>query len=137
MAANSPGITSFTLRIGVNELLYVNVTATGAQAVFGFPPQMSNWRGAMTLQAVGIGGTPTTVTGDIEVSMGGGVFGKFNKVVNVTAAASTQSTYTGFNLLLPTSYDLSGLGGDGQVRINITTLTLGGATGINVFASIG
>ena len=137
MPANEAARTSFTLRIGVNELLYQNITAGGAQAVFGFPPQMSNWRGVMTIQAVGIGGTPTTVTGDVEISLGGGVFGKFNKVVNVTAAPSTQSAYTGFNLLLPTAIDMSGCGGDGQVRINITTLTLGPASGINVWISIG
>ena len=152
MPANSPGITSFTLRVGVDEFLYSNITGTGAQATFGVPPQMGVYRGIVIFQVVGIGAAPTTVTGNIEVSLipestVQGValpsaFGIFNKQVLVGAGPATYSSYSAIPFVVagastPIAVDLSGLGGNGKFRLNLSTNTLGGASGINVYAHIG
>jgi len=129
-SANSPGITSYTLLIGEDLPIYANVlAATGAvAATFGTPPQASVWRGILWLQAVGIGGTGTTLTVDLEASLDGGItFGKV--VTGVTLVAASVGSLQ--------KVDISGLGGNGKLRLNGTTVTLGGATGFNIFGHIG
>jgi hypothetical protein len=144
MPANGPGITSFNLRMGVDEFLYSNLSATGAAATFGLPPQMSNYRGVLVVQIVGIAATPTTVTGQLETSLipegQTGAFGVFNKLVIATPA--TLCAYSGLAFVaatvsIPIALDVSGMGGSGKLRFNFTTVTLGGASGFNVFARIG
>lgn len=151
MPANSPGITSFTLRMGVDEWLYSNITATGAQATFGTPPQSANWRGVLTVQIVPIpgAGTLTSVIGQLEAALVpegipafGPVFGIFNKLVPVAGGPATLSPYSGLAFEATTNnpliaLDISGLGGNGKMRLNFGTVTLGTATGFNVFARIG
>lgn len=143
MPANASGITSFTLRLGVDELLYSNLQAGGAQAIFGIPPQAANYRGNMIVQAVPIGGTLTALVGQLEASLlpdgQTGAFGIFQKVVPVTAAPATLSAYSGWSFLanVPIAIDISGAGGIGRLRFNFTTFTLNTATGVNVFARIG
>jgi len=136
-----------TLRLGVDELLYANVTTTGGQATFTLPPQMSNYRGVLTIQSAQLGGTITTATFDLESAMqpqglAASAFEKFNKVVPVSAAAATLSAYTGFTLVVAAvgkaiAIDMSGMGGNGLMRLNFTTLTLGTGTGLAVYAHIG
>jgi len=138
-----------TLRMGVDELLYANVTASGAQATFALPPQMSNYRGILVVQSVQLGGTVTTATFDVESAMDSegtavpaSAFEKFNKVVPVSAAAATLSAYTGFTLIAASvgkviAIDMSGMGGNGLMRLNFTTVTLGTGTGLAVYARIG
>src|SRR5271167_2447142 len=104
MPANSPGITSFNLRVGVDEFLYSNISATGALATFGMPPQMGVYRGVVVFQVVGIGATPTTVTGQVELSLipeptvlgtpQPSAFGIFNKLANFGASPATVSAYS-------------------------------------------
>jgi hypothetical protein len=147
MPANSSGITSFTLRLGVDEFLYSNISASGAQAEFGIPPQDANYRGILIVQAVPIpaGGTITTLTAQLEMSLEPdgqdptAIFGIFQKVVPVSAGPATLSPYSGWALAsgIPVAIDISGAGGTGSLRFNFTTLTLGTATGINIFARIG
>jgi hypothetical protein len=153
MPANGPGITSFTLRIGVDEWLYNNVTTTGALATFGLPPQMSNYRGVIVFQVVPIptAGTLTSVVGQLEAAIVPGdvfptafspVFGIFNKLANFGASPATVSAYSAIPFEtstnnIPIAVDVSGMGGDGKMRLNFTTVTLGTATGFNVFARVG
>jgi hypothetical protein len=136
-----------TLRMGVDELLYANITTSGAQATFALPPQMSNYRGVLVIQSVQIGGTVTTATFDVEAAMNpqgaaASAFEKFNKVVPVSGAAAGVSSYTAFPLITATvgkaiAIDMSGMGGNGQMRLNFTTVTLGTGTGLAVYARIG
>jgi hypothetical protein len=153
MPANGPGITSFTLRMGVDEWLYNNITTTGAQATFGVPPQMSNYRGVITFQVVPVpvAGTLTSVVGQIEAALVPGdvfptpftpVFGIFNKLIPVSGSAAGLSPYSAVAFVtatnnIPIAFDMSGMGGNGKLRLNFTTVTLGTATGFNVFAHIG
>jgi hypothetical protein len=151
MPANSPGITSFTLRLGVDEWLYNNVQATGAQATFGIIPQSSNYRGVLLIQIVPIplAGTLTSVVGQLEAAIVPEgipaftpVFGIFNKLGNFAASPATISAYSAIPFEtttnnIPIALDVSGLGGNGKIRLNFTTVTLGTATGFNVFARIG
>ena len=152
MPANSQGITSFNLRVGVDEFLYSNVSTTGAQATFGLPPQMATYRGVVIFQVVPLSGTLTSVVGQIEQSLipepvTPGValpsaFGIFNKLANFSASPATLSAYSGIAFAtttnnIPIAIDLSGAGGTGKFRINFTTVTLGTATGFNVYARIG
>lgn len=154
MPANGPGITSFTLRIGVDEFLYSNIQATGAQATFGLPPQMGVYRGMVIFQVVPvpIAGTLTSVVGQIELSLipestvqglaQPSAFGIFNKLANFAASPATVSAYSGIPFAtatnnIPVAIDLSGIGGNGKLRLNFTTVTLGTATGFNVYAHLG
>lgn len=147
MPANTSGITSFTLRVGVDEFLYSNLTAGGAQAEFGLPPQASNYRGNLIVQAVPVpaGGTITSLIAQLEMSLEPdnqdptAIFQIFNKVVPVGGAPATLSAYSGWQLSsgIPIAIDISGAGGTGSLRFNFTTFTLGTATGVNVFARIG
>lgn len=152
MPANSPSITSFTLRVGVDEFLYSNLSASGAQATFALPPQMGVYRGVVVFQVVGIGAAPTTVTGQVELSLipeptvlgtpQPSAFGIFNKLANFAASPATVSAYSGIPFVVagvsvPVAIDLSGAGGCGKFRLNFPTLTLGGASGINVYAHLG
>jgi len=136
-----------TLRLGVDELLYANITTSGAQAVFGLPPQAANYRGALVIQSAQLGGTVTTATFDVESAMNpqgaaATAFEKFNKEVPNSGAAVGLSPYTGITLVIATvgkaiSLDMSGMGGNGLMRLNFTTLTLGTGTGLAVYARIG
>jgi hypothetical protein len=145
MPANGPGITSFNLRMGVDEFLYSNLTTGGANATFGLPPQMSNYRGILVVQCVPIGGTLTALTGQLESSLipegqsAAAAFGIFNKLANFSAATASNSAYSGISFLnsIVVALDISGMGGSGQLRLNFTTFTLNTATGVNVFARIG
>jgi hypothetical protein len=134
-----------TLRIGVDEALYQNqpigagaVNTTGPMGTFAVPPQSSIWRAALLLQAVPRGGTVTTITFQFEISLdGGNTFGIYNKLGNFSTNPASLSAYSGISLLAPVMLDLSGFGGNGQMRLNFTTVTLGSGTGFDVYAHIG
>jgi hypothetical protein len=136
-----------TLRLGVDELLYANVTAAGVQVAFGMPPQMSNYRGVLVIQSLQLGGTVTTATFDFESAMNPqgatvSAFEKFNKLVPVSGAAAGVSSYTALPLIVatvgkPIALDVSGLGGNSLMRLNFTTVALGTGTGLAVYAHIG
>ena len=149
MPANSPGITSYNLRVGVDEFLYSNIIAAGAQAPFGCPPQMGVYRGVIVFQVVPIplAGTITSLIGQLEASLipegivpaTASAFGIFNKLVPVGGGPSTLSPYSGiaFTVNIPIAFDLTGMGGSGKMRLNFGTVTLGTATGFNVYARLG
>jgi hypothetical protein len=133
--ANATTIVQKTLRIGVDEPLYVasggavNTTGTVGTApngTFGIPPQSAVWRGQLILQAINRGGTVTAFTANLEISLDGG---------NTWAALATAITFGG----LPAAQrvDVSGCGGNGTLRLNFTTVTLGTGTGADVYAHIG
>jgi hypothetical protein len=151
-------ILSKTLRCGVDESLYVaaagafNTTGTAGTGplygCFGMPPQSMNWRGNVAFQAVGIGGSVTAATFQVECSLdGGNTWGIVSRAANYGSAAVALSALSGiafgtFNITGTDAavviVDLSGLGGSGTLRLNFTTVTLGaGATGFNVYAHLG
>lgn len=144
-----------TLRVGVDELLYAAITTTGVQQYFALPPQTMNFRGSVVFA---FAPTPSngTITGAITFSVLAqlqpqGILGAPSIVspqgilarqVLVSAAANTQSAYSGLSLgttTLPTPVvvDLSGFGGSGLLALNITAVTLGTATSFAVYARIG
>jgi hypothetical protein len=137
-----------TLRVGVDEALYAAaggaINTTGAMGVFGFPPITALWRGILVVSLVPVGGTVTTSSFQLEISLapqgsinGASAFGIFNKLVIATPA--TLCPYSGIVLTsaAPVALDLSGMGGNGQMRLNFTTVTLGTGTGFDVYARIG
>lgn len=136
-----------TLRLGVDELLYANITATGVQAFFALPPQSMNWRGHVTFTFAPIGGTITAVSFSVVLGMQpqgqtAAVAGVLAQQVLVSAGPNTQSAYSGLSLgsgaaPTPVIVDFSGLGGSGMIALNITTLTLGTGTGIAIYAHAG
>jgi hypothetical protein len=150
--ANSLILTK-TLRIGVDEDLYVatggaiNAVGTAgtapAQGCFAVPPQCSNYRGSMWIQAIPIGGTVTALTFQVETSLNHGVtWGILNGLVGVGGGPSTLTAYSGiaFGTLATApviQLNISGLGGNGCFRLNFTTVTLGTGTGANIYAHLG
>jgi len=141
-----------TLRLGVDEALYVGtggaINATGTagtspNGTFAIPPQCSNYRGMVWFQAVPVGGTVTALTFQVETSLDGGTtFGILTRTFGVTGAPSTLTTYSAlaFGTLASAGVigvDFSGLGGNGCLRLNFTTVTLGTGTGANIFAHMG
>src|SRR5580704_11911892 len=125
-------ILSKTLRIGVDEALYVatagafNTTGpagTGpANGCFAVPPQCSNYRGHIWFQFLPIGGSMTAFTFQLETSLDGGhTWGILTQMFPVTGAPVTLTTYSAIalgafatNQVL--SFDISGLGGNGCLR---------------------
>jgi len=137
-----------TLRLGVDEALYAAaggaINTTGAMASFGLPPQAANYRGIIVFSLVPVGGTVTTTQFSLEISQapqgsinGASPFGIFNKLV--VATPQTLCAYSGIVLVssAPVALDVSGMGGNGQLRMNFTTVTLGTATGFDIYARIG
>lgn len=137
--ANATTILQHTLRIGVDEPLYVTtagaINATGPigtppNGTFGLPPQSSIWRGTLWLEAVPVGATGGTgaLTVNVEISLDGAVTWQpfATGVALFTAGVGTVQ-----------SVNVSGLGGNGTLRLNPTTVTIGTSTGFNVFAHIG
>lgn len=119
-SANSPGITSYTLTIGTDQKLYTGsptALVAGAQVPFGIPPQCSNYRGRVNFQVVPTAGTVTTITGDVEISMDGGI--TWSKLTGQTGLLFVVATVPAI-----ISVDLSGMGGSGKIRLNFTTFTV-------------
>lgn len=149
--ANATAILEKTLRIGVNEPLYVtaagavNATGTVGTAPFGtfaIPPQCSNYRGTLWLQAIPIGGTVTALTFQLEVSLDSVTWGIVSPIRNYSGATAAASAFSGiaFGTLATAAVlglDISGLGGVGTLRLNFTTVTLGTGSGANIWAHIG
>lgn len=145
-------IVNKTLRIGVAESLYAaaggafNTTGTCGTApngTFQLPPQSSNYRGALSLFIVPVGGTVTAATFQLEVSAnpqgstnGASTFGIVNRLANYAAATAALSAYSGISLLNPVSLDISALASAADLRLNFTTVTLGTGTGFDVYALI-
>ena len=146
-----------TLRIGVSEALYAatggafNTTGTCGTApngTFQLPPQSANYRGALTIVCVPVGGTVTTATFQLEASIapqssinGNSVFGIVNKTFGITASASTLTAFSGLAAIasgtaVPIVLDVSGLSGSVDLRLNFTTVTLSTASGFDVYANI-
>ena len=133
--ANATTIAQKTLRIGVDEPLYVasggavNTTGTVGTApngTFGIPPQSSIPRGTVWFQSVNRGGTVTALAANLEASFDGGV----------TWASTQAITFTGGSPSIA-SANVSGLGGNGTLRLNFTTVTLGTGTGVDIYAHLG
>lgn len=132
--ANATNIQQKTLRIGVDELLYVAaggaVNATGTvgtapNGTFGIPPQSSIPRGTLWFEAINRGGTVTALTANLEASFDGGITWASTQTITFGALPSIQSS------------NVSGLGGNGTMRLNFTTVTLGTGTGADIYAHIG
>jgi hypothetical protein len=133
-SANSPGITSYTLLIGEDLPLYFTTTGYFAGsangAVFGIPAQSSIPRGTLWVTAVpnvAPGGTGA-ITLALQASFDGGT-----TFQTVGAAQAAWTTGAGTTL----SFNVSGLGGNGQLRLVSSVVTLGTAAGFNVYAHIG
>jgi hypothetical protein len=134
-SANSSGITSYTLTIGTDLPLYTTTAGyinagnlTGS--VFGIPPQSAVWRGQLWLQAVpnaAPGGTGALSLAVLASLDGGVTFGAIG--------AAQASWASGVGSLI--KVDVSGLGGHGQFKVLASGLTLGTATGFNIWAHIG
>jgi hypothetical protein len=143
-----------TLRLGVDEALYAATggainTAASPMGVFALPPQMANYRGILLIQTVQVGGTITTATVTLQTAMapqgsinGQTAFEVFNKLANFAASPATLSAYSAIPLITatvgtPIALDVSGLGGNGLLRLTFPTVTLGTGTGFDVYARIG
>lgn len=133
-SANSPGTTSYTLLIGEDLPLYFTTAGFFAGSangsVFGLPPQSSVPFGVLRVEVVpnaAPGGTGA-ISLALQASFDGGT--TFQTVVAAQAAWAA-----GVGSIL--KFDISGLGGCGQLRLVSSGVTLGTATGFNVYAHIG
>jgi hypothetical protein len=69
-------------------------------------------------------------------------FNIYNKMFGITAAPSTLTSYSALPLIAggvgnAVAIDLTGMGGNGLMRLNFTTVTLGTGTGFDVYCHIG
>ena len=134
VAANSPGVTSFTLPIGDDVTLYFTAagyfSTTANGAIFGIPPQSSIPRGTLWVEAVpnAAPGATGAISLQLLVSLDGGV------TFQATGAAVAAWT-AGVGTVI--SFNVSGLGGNGQMKLAASGVTVGTATGFNVFAHLG
>jgi hypothetical protein len=133
-SANSPGILSYTLLMGEDLPLYFTAAGFfGGSAngpVFGMPPQSSIPRGTLWIEAVpnaAPGGTGA-ISLALQSSFDGGV-----TFQNIAAAVAAWTAGAGTII----SFNVSGLGGNGQLRLVSSGVTLGTATGFNIYAHLG
>jgi hypothetical protein len=135
-SANSPGITSYTLLIGEDLPLYFTAAGffggSANGSVFGIPPQSSIPRGTLWIEAVpnaAPGGTGA-ISLALQASFDGGT------TFQILATGTAQAAWTaGVGTIL--KFDISGLGGSGQLRLVSSGVTLGTATGFNIYAHLG
>jgi hypothetical protein len=133
-SANSPSVGSYTLLIGRDMPLYLTAAGffTGAATgpVFGMPPQSSIPRGTLWVQAVpnAAPGATGAISLQLIVSFDGGVTFQATGAA-VAAWAAGVGTVISFNV--------SGLGGNGQLALVASGVTLGTATGFNIYAHLG
>lgn len=133
-SANSPGRTSYTIPIGVDVPLYFTAagffTGNITGPVFGLPPQSSIPRGTLWVEAV-----PNSApggTGAISLQL----LASFDGGVTFQATGAAVAAWTaGAGTLV--SFNVSGLGGNGQLKIAASGVTLGTATGFNLYAHVG
>lgn len=133
-SANSPNVGSYTLLMGEDVPLYFTAagffagTATGP--AFGMPPQSSIPRGTLWLEAV-----PNTApggTGAISLQL----LASFDGGTTLQAIGAPVAAWTaGAGTLV--SFNVSGLGGCGKLFIASSGVTLGTATGFNIYAHLG
>jgi hypothetical protein len=133
-SANSPGILSYTLLMGEDLPLYFTAAGFfGGSAngpVFGMPPQSSIPRGTLWIEAVpnaAPGGTGA-ISLALQSSFDGGV-----TFQNIAAAVAAWTAGAGTII----SFNVSGLGGNEQLRLVSSGVTLGTATGFNIYAHLG
>jgi hypothetical protein len=134
-SANSPNVGSYTLIIGEDLPLYFTAagylnTNAQATAIFGMPPQSSIPRGTLWVEAVpnaAPGGTGA-ISLQLVASFDGGT------TFQATGAAVAAWTAGAGTLV---SFNVSGLGGNGQMKIVPSGITLGTATGFNLYAHLG
>jgi hypothetical protein len=133
-SANSPNVGSYTLLIGEDLPLYFTAAGffqgTANGSIFGLPPQSSIPRGTLWIEAV-----PNAApggTGAISLALQGSFDGgtTFQQIA-APVAAWTAGTGTIIK------FDISGLGGNGQLRLAASGVTLGTATGFNIYAHLG
>lgn len=133
-SANSPNVGSYTLAIGVDMPLYITTAGyfqgSANGAVFGIPPQSSIPRGTLWIEAVpnaAPGGTGA-ISLALQASFDGGTT---FQTVQAAQAAWTAGAGTIISL------NVSGLGGCGSLRLVSSGVTLGTATGFNIYAHLG
>jgi hypothetical protein len=132
--ANSPSVGSYTLLLGEDLPLYFTAAGyfqgSANGAVFGIPPQSSIPRGTLWVQAIpnaAPGGTGA-ISLALQASFDGGT-----TFQNVAAAVAAWTAGVGTII----SFNISGLGGNGQLRLVSSGVTLGTATGFNIYAHLG
>ena len=133
-SANSPNVGSYILLIGEDLPLYFTAagffagTATGP--AFGIPPQSSIPRGTLWLEAI-----PNAApggTGAISLQL----LASFDGGTTFQATGAAVAAWTaGVGSLV--SFNVSGLGGCGKLAIAASGVTLGTATGFNIYAHLG
>src|SRR5579862_1307136 len=117
-------IPSKLLRIGVDEPLYVSpagaINTAAQMGTFGIAPQSSVPRGTLWLEAVPVGATGGTgaLTVSLVASFDGGT--TFQPVTGATGLALVTA---GVGTIV--SVNVSGLGGNGQLALLPTTVTIG------------
>ena len=133
-SANSPNIGSYTLLIGRDMPLYFTAagffagTATGP--IFGMPPQSSIPRGTLWLEAVP--NAAPGATGAISLQL----LASFDGGTTFQATGAPVAAWTsGVGTLV--SFNVSGLGGNGQLVVAASGVTVGTATGFNIYAHLG
>src|SRR5258708_16786372 len=135
LSANSPNVGSYTLLWGEDLPLYFTTAGffagTANGTVFGIPPQSSIPRGTLWVEVVpnaAPGGTGA-ISLALQASFDGGT------TFQILATGAAQAAWTaGVGTIL--KFDISGLGGNGQLRFVSSGVTFATATAFNVYAHI-
>jgi|SRR5712664_3264865 len=133
-SANSPNVGSYTLLIGEDLPLYFTAAGFFAGTVqgpaFGLPPQSSIPRGTLWVEAVP--NAAPGATGAISLQL----LASFDGGTTFQPIGAAQAAWTGGVSTL-VSFNVSGLGGCGKLAITASGVTLGTATGFNIYAHLG
>lgn len=114
---------TFLLRDGVKTAVVTAAAATGVAAAdsFGVQPRPTGGDRTLVLAAAGTGAVPTTVTADLESSADQGVTWQKYATALALVAAGVGATTKVLNVVAGLLY-----------RVNITALTLGGASAVGI-----
>lgn len=131
-AAAATGLQPQTLESGVQVQVGTNLQAASANAnttpqtpAFTIQPAPGGGERTLNLSAVGIGAVPTTVTANLLVSYDGGTtWQTFATAIPLVAAGVAAVS------------ELIHMAGGALFAVALSALTLGGATGVNILATL-
>jgi hypothetical protein len=130
-SGNPPGLGVSVVDSGMATIVVSNATVTGTARGYQFTvaPRRDGGDRTLSFSAQGIGAIPTAVTIDLE-SNSDGLLVNFNEY----GAAGTGLVLVAASE--PTDQQVKNVTAGNVYLVNITTLTLGGATGVNIILTV-
>lgn len=132
---NGPGLvpSNFPLVVKGKRTLLGTITTAGDQLQFSLAPDSYVHSSSVIFQAIPIGGTITTFTADVRISLDGGVTFNPQKAAGAATVASNTAAID-FVAGPLESVALPGVGAEAVLQFVAATFVLGTGTGATIIA---